>query len=95
MNKKRIYTFRNDLKRRLKNPKFKEEWEQSEVEYQLARELIKKRLEKGLSQRELARLTKTSQAKISQIESMKANPSIAFLKRLAAALDVRIRISFN
>ena len=95
MNKKRLYTFQQDLRSRLKDDKFKKEWEKSELEYQLARELIKKRLEKGLSQRELANLAQTSQAKISQLESMKANPSLSFLKKLATALNMRVEISFR
>ena len=44
--RKKIYTFEDDLKKRLKNPKFKKAWEESEVEYQLAKKLIDKRLEK-------------------------------------------------
>lgn len=94
MKKRPIYTFEDHLKELLKNPKFRKEWENSEVEYQLGRRLIEARLERHLSQRELAKRVGTSQAAISRIEAMNANPSISFLKRIAAALNTKLQISF-
>lgn len=94
MNKRHIYTLREDLANRLKDPEFKKAWEDSEVEYQLAVKLIESRFKKKLSQRELAKKVKTSQAAISRIEAMNANPSLFFLKRLAQALNTKLTISF-
>lgn len=90
----RIYTFEDDLKMRLKDPKFRKAWEDSEVEYQLAKKLIDKRLEKEMSQRTLAKKAKTTQAVISRIESMNSNPSVSLLKRLAGALGLKVDINF-
>ena len=92
--KKFIYTLEDDLAKRLKNPEFKKAWEESELEYQLARQLIKKRLERKLSQRELARKVKTSQAVISRIETMQANPSLLLLKRIAQNLNLKLDLNF-
>lgn len=89
-----IYTLEDDLKKRLKNPKFRKEWENSEVEYQLACKLIEARKNENLSQRELAKKVGTSQAAISRIEAMNGNPSLALLKRIADALDTKLQISF-
>lgn len=89
-----VYTFQDHLKELLKNPKFKKEWEDSEVEYQLGRRLIEARLKRHLSQRDLAKRVGTSQAAISRIEAMNANPSLSFLKRIAAALNSTLQISF-
>lgn len=91
----RIYTLEDDLKKRLKNPEFKKAWEDSEIEYQLSRVLIEKRLAKKISQRGLAEKANTTQAVISRIEAMNSNPSIGLLKRLAEALGVKLRISFE
>lgn len=91
----RIYTFEEDLAERLRNPKFKKEWGKSETEYQLAREIIKKRLAQKISQRALAQKLKTSQAAISRIESMNGNPSLSFLKRLATALNSKLILQFK
>jgi transcriptional regulator with XRE-family HTH domain len=53
------------------------------------------RLEKGLSQRELARLAATSQAAIAAYESGKRSPTLDTLARIirAAGLDLRIQIA--
>lgn len=90
-----IYTFEEDLAKRLKNPKFKKEWEDSEVEYQLAKKLIEARLKRNLSQRDLAKKVHTSQAAISRIEAMNGNPSLSLLKRIAQALGTSIKVSFS
>ncbi len=90
--KNKLYTLQDDLKKRFKNPEFLRLWKESEVEYQLARYLIKKRLMKKISQRDLAKKAKTTQAVISRVESMNLNPSLKFLKKLAKALDSRLEI---
>jgi len=88
----KLYTLEDDLKRRLKDPEFRRLWKESETEYQLARKLIEKRLAQEISQRELAKRVKTTQAVISRIESMNSNPSLVLLKRVAEALDCRLNI---
>ena len=90
MKNKLYYSFEKDLKTRLKDPKFKKAWEESELEYQLARQLIKERLARKISQRELAKRAKTTQAVISRIETMSANPSISLLKRISEVLNTKL-----
>jgi ribosome-binding protein aMBF1 (putative translation factor) len=89
------YTFEDDLKRRLKNPAFRAAWKESEVEYVLAKQLIERRLNKHISQRELAKRANTTQAVISRIETMNANPSLNTLQRIASVLNTKLRISFQ
>jgi len=48
-----------------------------------------------MSQRQLAKKMKTTQAVISRIESMNANPSLFLLKRLAEALDSKLILQFK
>lgn len=88
----KIYTLQDDLKKRLKDPEFCQLWRESEVEYQLARKLIERRLMQKISQRDLAKKAKTTQAVISRVESMNSNPSLGLLKKLAKALDSRLEI---
>ncbi len=95
MKNKLLYTFEEDLTRRLKNPKFKKAWEESEPEYLLAKQLIEKRLAKKISQREMARKLKTSQAVISRIETMSGNPTLSLLKKIASVLDTQLRLQFK
>ncbi len=86
------YTFEQHLKESLKNPEFKKAWEESEAEYQISRALIAARLQRKISQRELARKANTTQAVISRLESMNANPSIGLIQKVAAALNLKLKI---
>lgn len=95
MRNKLYYTLEDDLKKRLKDPEFRKAWEETEVEYKLACKLIEARLAKKMSQRDLAKKVGTSQAAISRIEAMNGNPSLFFLKRVAAALNAKLQITFS
>ena len=86
------YTFRQDLRNRLKNPEFRKAWEESEPEYQISRALISARLENKISQRELARKANTTQAVISRLEGMNANPSVGLIQKIASALGLHLKI---
>lgn len=83
------------LKEQLKNPKFRKEWERTEAAYQVTRELIRARIEGKLSQRELAKKAKTTQAVISRIENMTTSPSIGLLQKIAKALDKKLEVKFT
>lgn len=93
--KRKIYTLDDHLRESLKDPEFKKLWEEGELEYQLSRKLIQQRIAKKISQRDLAQKANTTQAVISRIESMNANPSIGLLKKLASALGLKLKISFE
>lgn len=95
MKKNLIYTFQQDLRKRLKDPRFRKAWEKSEPEYLLSCAIIEKRLAQQMSQRQLAKKMKTTQAVISRIESMNANPSLFLLKRLAEALGSKLVLQFK
>ncbi|MEK7581297.1 MAG: helix-turn-helix transcriptional regulator [Patescibacteria group bacterium] len=95
MKTRQIYTLDDHIKESLKNPEFKKTWEESEPEYQLARQLIGKRLEAKMSQRDLAKKVKTTQAIISRIETMQANPSLALIKRIAQTLDLKLDLRLS
>jgi len=88
----KIYTYRQHLKDSLKDPEFRKAWKESEAEYQISRTLIAARLNQKISQRELAKKANTTQAVISRLESMSANPSIALLQKVASALNLKLKI---
>lgn len=92
MNKRLIYTFEDHLKESLKDPEFRKVWEESEPEWHLSRQIIEARLSQKLSQRQLAKKVKTTQAIVSRIESGSANTSLALMKRFAKALNTPITI---
>ena len=79
----------------LKKPGFKEALEKTKLEYQIARELIKVRIEKGLSQTDVAKKVKTTQSVISRVENADTTPSLSFLKRIADALNLELHVHFT
>lgn len=91
--KNKLYTLQDSIEESLKDPRFRREWEESEAEYQISRQMIKARLEKKMSQRALAKKAKTTQARICELEGQNANPSIATLKRISSALGIKFQLS--
>lgn len=87
--------FRETLSEEIKNPKFKEEWDNLETEYQIIKSMIESRDEKNLTQSDLSKLTGIAQGDISKIENGNANPSIRTLVRLAKAMDKKVKITFE
>jgi len=83
------------INKQLKDPKFRKEWDKSEVSYQVTRELIKARIEGRISQRELAKKAKTTQAVISRIENLTVSPSIGLLQKIAQALGKNLEVRFS
>lgn len=77
-------------KEALKDPEFKAEYDRQQPEFAI----IRARIEKGLTQEELAKKIGTKQSVISRLESGRANPSVAFLKKLASALNSHLQIKF-
>jgi ribosome-binding protein aMBF1 (putative translation factor) len=75
-----------------KNPELKKAYDALELEYSIISQVIKKRLEKGLTQKQLAQIAGTKQSAISRLEGGNANPSIAFLEKISKALGVKLQI---
>lgn len=80
------------IKKQLKNKEFKEEWEKSEIEYQIVHALIDAREKNNYTQQQLAALTGINQADISKLENGRANPSIKTLQRLAKGLNMHLKV---
>jgi ribosome-binding protein aMBF1 (putative translation factor) len=87
-------TLNDYLKKQLKDPEFKKEWEKSEAAYKVTKALIEARLKDKISQRELAKKAGTTQAVISRIENMSVSPSISLLQRIADSLGRKLEIRF-
>jgi len=85
--------FNKVLTKALKNPEFKKEYDALELEYSIITQVLKKRLEKGLTQKQLAKKIGTKQSAIARLESGNSNPSIEFLEKIAKALDSKLQVS--
>lgn len=89
-------SFDDYLKQKLtEDPEFAKEYERLELPSMLARQVIKMRVDKGITQAELAKRVGTQQSSISRLESMNSLPSLSFLQRIAEVLDAHIEIKFT
>lgn len=88
-------SYKTIKKRLLKDNKLRKEYDSIEPEFAIAQAIIKKRLEQGLTQSELAKKIGTKQSAISRIESGNYNPTITFLEKTAKALGLHLEISLN
>lgn len=79
----------------LQSPEVQHEYDELKVLYDIKREIIKFRIEQGLSQKELADRINTKQSAISRLESGEYNPSLEFLSKVANALGKELHISFQ
>ncbi|MFC1538077.1 helix-turn-helix domain-containing protein [Candidatus Latescibacterota bacterium] len=87
-------TLQEHIKEQMKNPELAKEYEALGEEYEIIRQIIRARIEAGLTQKELAERIETKQSNVSRIESGNANPSIAFLKRIAKATGTKLHVAF-
>ncbi len=86
--------FRETLNQQLKNPEFKEEWDELEPEYQIIKAMLSSRAEKSMTQKQLADITGIPQADISRLENGNANPSLRTLVRLADGMGMKLKLEF-
>ncbi|OGG14065.1 hypothetical protein A3D77_00975 [Candidatus Gottesmanbacteria bacterium RIFCSPHIGHO2_02_FULL_39_11] len=95
MNKQKWYSHEELHKEWMKDPKYKEEYDKLEPEFQIANQMIAARLKKKITQGELAKKVGTGQAVISRLEGMNSSPSLSLLKRVAEALNTKIQITIG
>src|SRR6266540_2979137 len=82
-------------RRRRRDPRYRAAQERLAPFEGIARVVIMRRGELGLTQEQLAKRMGTSHSAISRIESRQHQTSVATLERLAQALDARFVIGFE
>lgn len=87
--------FKELLNEQLKNPEFKKEWENIQPEMDVIRAMIDARISQNMTQKELAEKTGINQADISKLENGTRNPSLKLLKRLAAGMNMELKLVFT
>lgn len=89
---KNYLDFKNKI---LKDKEVHKAYDELAPEFTIAEAIISKRLEKGLSQSELAKKVGTKQSAISRLESGNYNPSINFLEKVSKALSLHMVVTFS
>lgn len=79
----------------LKDPEFKKLYEDSRPEFEIAKAIIRARIQNKITQKELAKKMNTTQSVISRLEQGKTSPSIALLKKVATALNATLQVQFK
>jgi len=79
----------------MKKPEYRKEYAALEGEFALTRALIEARSRAGLTQQQVAKRMKTTQAVIARLESGGSLPSTRTLERFAKATGSRLRITFE
>jgi DNA-binding XRE family transcriptional regulator len=74
----------------LKDPEFIAAAAELEPGYQIAR----LRIQRGLTQAQLAEMVGTCQPSIARLENGNSIPSLSYLRRIAGALNARIELKF-
>lgn len=82
-------------KKWMKNPEYRKEYAALDEEFALTRALIEARSRAGLTQQEVARRMRTTQAVVARLESGGSRPSTRTLERFAKATGSRLRITFE
>lgn len=96
MKRKPTYTKWEDFEKELlSNPGVKKAYDDLQPEFAIVQAIIDARVKKKISQEELAKRMGTGQAVISRLENANASPSLALIKRLAEALDLKVEIRFS
>ncbi|MCE5262514.1 MAG: helix-turn-helix transcriptional regulator [Deltaproteobacteria bacterium] len=95
MKKSRVRTFQSRLQEDMKDPEFTTHFQEERQALKLALKIAELRNQKGLSQKELARLMGTSQQAISRIESGEYEGfTLKTLEKIAEATGMRVKIEF-
>jgi ribosome-binding protein aMBF1 (putative translation factor) len=79
----------------MKDPDYRREYEALDEEFSLTAAMIEARIRAGMTQSQVARRMKTTQAAIARLESKSGRPSTRTLQRYAKATGSRLRISFE
>ena len=92
----RITNFDRYLEKQLQDPVFAARFKRAGEAWDVALQIAALRRQAGLSQKDLAKLLKTSQQQISRLESPGyEGHSLSMLRRVADALHARVQIVFE
>lgn len=83
------------LNEEMKNPEFAKAWAETELEDQIKRAVVSARIEKGLTQAQLADRSGLRQSNISRIENGSAIPTLQTLNAIAYGIGKKLKISFE
>jgi DNA-binding XRE family transcriptional regulator len=85
-------TWKEHKRRVLKDPGLKQAYDALEPEYKLASSLIQARLDKKMTQQELAVKAGVTQNTVARLESGATNPTVSSIRRVASILGKELQL---
>lgn len=76
----------------LKDKDVRNAYNDLDLEFKIIEMIVRRRVEKGLTQKELADRIGTKQSAIARFESGRYNPTLSFVRKITQALDIHLRI---
>mgnify|MGYP001558336160 FL=1 len=78
-----------------KNEKVKEAYNALSPEFEMIASVIRKRIQKKMTQAQLAKKMGTKQSAVARLEGGSYNPSFKFLQKVAAAMDAKLKVTIS
>ncbi len=85
-------TYEEMFERSMQNPEFRKCWEARQPAREFKSAMVAARIKGELTQAEIAEKAGTTQSAIARFESGRTNPTLAFMQRLAEALDSKLEV---
>ena len=76
----------------LKDPENKKVYDSLEIEFKIHEALISARIEKKLTQKELAKKLGIAQSALARFESGRTNPTLSFLQKITTGLGLKLTV---
>ncbi len=76
----------------IKNSKYKKAYDDLEIEFRIYEALIRTRIEKKLTQKQLAEKLGIAQSALARFESGRTNPTLSFLQKVTRGLGLKLTI---
>jgi DNA-binding XRE family transcriptional regulator len=92
---RKYYTSQEVAKELFKDQKFKEAYDALEPEFAFIESIIRKRIQKKMTQAQLAKKLGTKQSAVARLEGGTYNPSFRFLQKVAAAMDAKLNVTIS
>ena len=88
-------TYTRFKKQLFKDKKVRQAYNALGPEFEIISLFIKRRIEGGFTQKDLARRIGTRQSAVSRFESGEYNPTLNFLRKVAQGLDAEMRVTVD
>jgi DNA-binding XRE family transcriptional regulator len=85
-------TFKQFEEEFLRDPAKKKAYDSLEIEFKIHSALVKARIEKKLTQKQLASKLGIAQSALARFESGRTNPTLSFLQKITSSLGLKITI---